>query len=129
MADAGPDEPGDVTLTSVLDAYRADGYEVEYAVENDVLVDAAGREINPAGVVVESMRRLEGASDPADNLVVAAITTRDGKERGTVILRFGPEASEAEAFLLQASDDRRGLSDVPGAMPATAEGADAPPAA
>jgi hypothetical protein len=129
MADAGPEEPIDVTLTSVLDAYRADGYEVEYAVENDVLVDAAGREINPADVVVESMRRLEGASDPADNLVVAAITTRDGKERWTFILRFGPEASEAEAFLLQASDDRRGLADVPGDMPASAEGTDAPPAA
>lgn len=127
MADAGPEEPSDVTLTSVLDAYRADGYEVEYAVENDVLVDAAGREINPADVVVESMRRLEGASDPADNLVVAAITTRDGKGRGTVILRFGPEASEAEAFLLKASDDRRGLADVPSDMPASAEGADAPP--
>ena len=129
MADARPEEPSDVTLTSVLDAYRADGYEVEYALENDVLVDAAGREIDPADVIVESMRRLEGASDPADNLVVAAITTRDGKERGTVILRFGPEASEAEAFLLQASDDRRGLADVPADMPASAEGADAPPVA
>jgi hypothetical protein len=129
MADAGPEEPSDVTLTSVLDAYRADGYDVEYAVENEVLVDPAGREIDPADVVVESMRRLEGASDPADNLVVAAITTRDGKERGTVILRFGPEASEAEAFLLQASDDRRGLADVPADMPASAEGADAPPVA
>jgi hypothetical protein len=129
MADAGPEEPSDVTLTSVLDAYRADGYDVEYAVENEVLVDPAGREIDPADVVVESMRRLEGASDPADYLVVAAITTRDGKERGTVILRFGPEASEAEAFLLQASDDRRGLADVPADMPASAEGADAPPVA
>ena len=127
MADAGPEEPSDVTITSVLDAYRADGYDVEYAVENDVLVDASGREIDPADVVVESMRRLEGASDPADNLVVAAITTRDGKERGTVILRFGPEASEAEAFLLQASHDRRGLADVPGDMPASGEGDNAPP--
>jgi hypothetical protein len=127
MADAGHEEPSDVTLTSVLEAYRADGYDVEYAVENDVLVDASGREIDPADVVVESMRRLEGASDPADNLVVAAITTRDGKERGTVILRFGPEASEAEALLLQASDDRRGLADVPADMPASAEGDNAPP--
>jgi hypothetical protein len=129
MADAAPEEPSDVTITSVLDAYRADGYEVEYAVENDVLVDSGGREIDPADVVVESMRRLEGASDPADNLVIAAITTRDGKERGTVILRFGPEASEAEAFLLHASDDRRGRADVPPDMPASAEGADDPPVA
>jgi hypothetical protein len=128
MADAGPEEPSDTTLTSVLDAYRADGYDIEYAVENDVLVDAAGHEIDPADVVVVSMRRLEGASDPADNMVVAAITTRDGKERGTVILRFGPEASEAEAFLLQASDDRRGLADVPGDMPSTEEG-ETPPKA
>ena len=128
MADAAPEEPSDVTLTSVLDAYRADGYDVEFAVENDVLVDAAGHEIVPADVVVVSMRRLEGASDPADNMVVAAITTRDGKERGTVILRFGPEASEAEAFLLQASDDRRGLADVPGDMPGTEEG-ETPPQA
>ena len=129
MADAGPEEPSDATITSVLDAYRADGYEVDYAVENDVLVDGAGQAIDPADVVVVSMRRLEGASDPADNLVVAAITTRDGKARGTVILRFGPEASEAEALLLQASDDRRGLADVPGDMPASAEGDNAPPKA
>ena len=129
MADAGQEEPSDVTLTSVLDAYRADGYEVEYAVENDVLVDVSGRTVDPADVVVVSMRRLEGASDPADNLVVAAITVREAAQegRGTVILRFGPEASEAEAFLLRAADDRRGLADVPGDMPASAEGTDAPP--
>ncbi|MEP6661138.1 MAG: hypothetical protein ABJD24_14570 [Acidimicrobiales bacterium] len=129
MADAGPEEPSDVTLMSVLDAYRADGYDVEYAVENDELVDVSGRIVAPADVVVVSMRRLEGASDPADNLVVAAITVRDGVQeaRGTVILRFGPEASEAEAFLLRAADDRRGQADVPGDMPASAEGADAPP--
>ena len=127
----GPEEPSDVTLTSVLDAYRADGYNVEYAVENDQLVDNSGRTIDPADVVVVSMRRLEGASDPADNLVVAAIAVGDGtqKAHGTVILHFGPEASEAEAFLLHAADDRRGLADVPGDMPASAEGADAPPVA
>jgi hypothetical protein len=121
MADAGSEEPSDVTLTSVIDAYRADGYDIDYAVENDVLIDGAGQAIDPVDVVVVSMRRLEGASDPADELVVAAITIRDGSGCGTVVLRFGPEASAAEAFLLRAADDRRGLADVPGDMPLSAE--------
>jgi hypothetical protein len=126
MADARPEEPSDVSLTSVLEAYRADGYGVDYAVENDGLVDDAGQVIDPADVVVVSMRRLEGASDPADELVVAAITIRDGSGRGTVVLRFGPEASPAEALLLRAADDRRGLADVPADMPLSAEGGDTP---
>ncbi len=121
MSDPGPEEPSDTTLTSVLDAYRADGYDIDYAVENDGLVDDAGRTIDPAEVVVVSMRRLEGASDPADELVVAAITIRDGSARGTVVLRFGPSASSAEAFLLNAADDRRGSSDVPAHMPLSEE--------
>ena len=129
MADAGSEEPSDVTLTSVIDAYRADGYDIDYAVENDVLVDGEGRAIDPVDVVVVSMRRLEGASDPADELVVAAITIRDGSGCGTVVLRFGPEASAAEAFLLRAADDQRGQADVPAHMPLSAEGGDTPPKA
>ena len=129
MAEAGFEEPSDVTVTSVIDAYRADGYDIDYAVENDVLVDGAGQAIDPVEVVVVSMRRLEGASHPADNLVVAAITIRDGKDRGTVVLRFGPEASESEAFLLRAADDRRGLADVPADMPLSEEESDSPPKA
>ena len=78
MADAGPEEPSDVTLTSVLDAYRADGYEVSTRWRTTCWsMPRGGRSIrltwSSSPCAASRVRQI-----PPDNLVVAAITTRDG---------------------------------------------------
>jgi len=60
-------------------------------------------EASPAGAfAVEALRRTEGASDPGDMSAVVALTCPNCGKRGTVVLRFGPEAGEADDDVLAA---------------------------
>ena len=59
----------------------------------------------PAGdFAVASLRRTEGASDPGDMSAIAAISCPECGTKGTVVLRFGPEAGEADEDVLGALD-------------------------
>jgi hypothetical protein len=60
---------------------------------------------SPAGdFAVEALRRTEGASDPGDMSAVVALTCPRCGMKGTVVLRFGPEAGEADDDVLAALD-------------------------
>ena len=73
-------------------------------------------------VTIHSLRRLEGASDQADEVSVAAVDV-DGYGKGTIVLRHGPAASLAEVQLLAAARDGGWL--VPDALAVVEEAADA----
>jgi hypothetical protein len=62
-------------------------------------------------VHLEVLDRTEGASDPADMVAVAALVCPRCGARGTVALKYGPEASPEEDEVLRLLDDvdrRRG---------------------
>jgi hypothetical protein len=58
-------------------------------------------------LVIEAFARLEGASDPDDMAAVVAFTCPRCDARDVLVLKYGPEASAAEADVLL------GLSDPP----------------
>ena len=51
---------------------------------------------------VDDERRLEGASDPDDMVLVVAATCPSCGARGTIALGYGPEASEVDRDLVAA---------------------------
>lgn len=102
----GPDAqvtPSDyTTLTSVLRAYDQAGFGPSLFATEDgtVRCSRCGETSPPDRVRVESMRRLEGASEPDEmQIVVAAICPSCGKP-GTMVLGYGPNASAGEAEIL-----------------------------
>lgn len=129
-----PDEgPSDrTTLTAVVDAYRDSGFATDfYAEEADPTVRRNGdptavlrcgecaSAIDPRRAAIHSMRRLEGASDPADMAAVVATTCPVCGADGTVVLAYGPMADAADADVLLAMRDVRGEADLPGDRPPT----------
>jgi hypothetical protein len=57
---------------------------------------------------VLELRRLEGASDPDDMLAVVAVECRNCGLRGSLVLNYGPTATEEdEAVLLGLGDAQR----------------------
>ena len=73
-------------------------------------------------VDVHSIRRLEGASDPADMSAVLAVVCPSCQAHATAVLRFGPEATEPEATVLSRTRDCRRSDLLPGdATPAEGE--------
>jgi predicted small lipoprotein YifL len=113
------------TLTAVLAAYQDDGYCEELTVDGEGRLACAtcGNRTAPEDIELHSLRRLEGASDPDDMVAVLAVACTSCGAKGTLVLPFGPHASEVESeFLLRISDAREAHTEVPSAGP-SAEGA------
>jgi len=96
------------TLTAVLASYAAAGFDGGFRVEDDAIrCQSCQAACKPSELEISSLRRLEGASDPADMAAVLALACPSCGRRGTMVVMFGPEASAAEADLLQHAHDRR----------------------
>jgi hypothetical protein len=100
MASQLPGVPGDgITLTSLLDALGRDGYHGQFEVldHGEVRCLTCGRTGSARELRVDGLRRLEGASDPADMMTVRAVVCPWCSARGALVLGYGPAAADAEA--------------------------------
>lgn len=107
---SAPGVPSDsTTLVAVLAAMAAEGFAQDMFVteEAQVRCGACHRDTAPADLALDRMRRLEGASDPADMAAVLGITCGHCGARGTAVVRFGPEAGPQDDELMLAIDDQR----------------------
>jgi hypothetical protein len=66
--------------------------------------EGCGAELEPSGVRVHELRRLEGASDPDDMIAVVAVECGVCNMKGTLVLHYGPEASPEEMSALMELD-------------------------
>jgi hypothetical protein len=93
-------------LDEILDALAEDGFTCSMTplVGGNVRCGECGQP-SPAGdYAVAALRRTEGASDPGDMSAIAALTCPNCGTKGTVVLRFGPEAGEPDEDVLAALD-------------------------
>ena len=105
-----PNVPSDnTTLLAVLNAFAEEGWtENMSATDEGEIRCPACSTVSPAGdVSPDELRRLEGASDPDDMMAVLAITCPNCAAKGVIVANFGPNASEADALLMQALDDHQ----------------------
>lgn len=97
------------TLTQALATFEARGFVGQFRVLEFGRVQCltCRREFRGDEVAMEALSRLEGASDPADMLAVAALACSGCGVRGTLILNYGPDATLEESTLLLALNDDR----------------------
>jgi hypothetical protein len=127
-ADAAAAAPSDrTTLTEVIDAYRDSGFATDFFAEETageprtggsddgagvgvptVRCERCASTLDPRRLTIHSMRRLEGASDPADMVAIVATTCPVCGSDGTLVLSYGPMASAVDADVLVLLKDRRG---------------------
>ena len=96
---------GATTVSAVLDRLADDGFDVAFspADEPGRLHCAACGNTSPAAAFdVLHERRLEGASDPDDMVLVVAASCPACGRGGAVVLGYGATASEADADVLVA---------------------------
>jgi hypothetical protein len=70
-----------------------------------VRCEVCGQETPADELAVDSFARLEGASDPGDMAAVVALTCPHCDARDVLVVRYGPEASAADADVLVALPD------------------------
>jgi hypothetical protein len=95
------------TLLEVIRRLENEGYVGQMAASDDGMIRCfTCRQDSPAADVhIQLLRRTEGASDPADMVVVAALICPRCGAKGTVALKYGPEASPEEVEALRLLDD------------------------
>ncbi len=104
------DQPSDnTTIIEVIDGYKAAGFVTDFwAEEGDAVRCGSCQSVLPAAsMAMQSLRRLEGASDPADMAMVVATSCPGCGVEGTMVLTYGPAASEVDTGVFSALLDRR----------------------
>ena len=97
------------SLTAIVSQFEQQGFTGQLAVREDatLLCLSCHGQHPAAGFEMTALRRTEGASDPADMAAVVALTCPHCRGRGTVVLKFGPEAGPDESDVLLALQDQR----------------------
>jgi len=100
---------GAETLLDVLARYTRLGWASQFTTRADGIVECESCHHSMAAseVPVLELRRLEGASDPDDMLAVVALECPNCGLRGSLVLNYGPTATEDDAAVLL------GLGDAP----------------
>lgn len=119
MPEPDPAPSDNATLSEVLDGYTEAGFESSFGAQEGgkVRCDTCDSELDAATVSMRSLRRMEGASDPADMMAVVALECSACGAAGTMVLGYGPMSSNADLDVLAALRDRRHDGDLPGHAP------------
>jgi hypothetical protein len=106
----------DATITDVLTAYAQGGFASSFEVTDEAALACVecGTVSTSDKVKMSSLRRLEGESDPSDMMAVVALMCPACGAHGTVVLGFGPMATQQDADVLQGLRDHRGDTKAPG---------------
>ncbi len=95
------------TLDRVLGSLAERGFEGQLAsVEGGLVRCLTCRKVSPAAdIEVDTIERLEGASDPDDMLAVVAVHCPQCHTGGTLVLGYGPDSSSDDSDVLAALPD------------------------
>src|SRR3954447_1945563 len=104
-----PDPSDNATLTEVLAAYTDAGFGGSFSAATSGALEchSCGAHVPAGEVAMSSLRRMEGASDPADMVAVVALTCPRCAARGTAVLGLRPAASAEDSDGLSELRDRR----------------------
>lgn len=99
--------PAGLTIAEALASAQEQGYTQQFVARSNGTIEHADSHttVHASDVAPEILWRIEGASDAADELMVLAIKTPDGGQ-GTLMLTYGPGASEEDSQVMEALDVR-----------------------
>jgi hypothetical protein len=97
------------TVVEELNALVDAGYDGNFTVTDEGLIRCpeCRTESDPTSYAMRAIRRLEGASDPADMQAILALSCPVCGRKGAAVLHFGPDATAGEAAVLLAIEDLR----------------------
>jgi hypothetical protein len=91
------------SLSEILAMYEADGFTSQFGTRpgGRIVCFSCHFEAPATEFELVSLSRTEGASDPDDMLAIAALKCRNCDCQGTLVLNYGPEATEDDVLVLQ----------------------------
>ena len=80
------------TVVEAVKGLKERGYTIDFNLEQDAISCHTGK-LRPSEFAIAEVYRFEGDSDPADEAVVYAIESRDGR-KGVLVNGFGISSEE-----------------------------------
>ncbi|HWB26738.1 MAG TPA: hypothetical protein VG738_14745 [Chitinophagaceae bacterium] len=87
------------TVTEALQQLRAQGFTIDFNIEQNCLSSAGGK-FSPGDFDIVDVYRYEGNSDPADEATVYAIQSASGI-KGVLVTGFGVSAEDVSPEMLK----------------------------
>ncbi len=88
------------SLSEATSFLREEGYTDTVQFENDQLV-LNEQNVSPQNLVLEHTKRFEGMTNPADNTILYAVKSKDGRRKGLLIDSYGAKSSELIAEIIK----------------------------
>ena len=113
-----PTDHSEPSLVDVLSAYSEAGFDGDaFATDGGMILCGSCRStLSPDHIDVHSIRRLEGTSDPSDNIAILAIICPVCESHATMVLKYGPEASPDEVTIWHQTNETRSSPILPANM-------------
>jgi hypothetical protein len=104
----GAARAGEMTLAEALELLEAEGFEEQLRVvdAHRITCSACGKTYPAESLTLKRLFRIEGSSDPADEMAVAGIQCACGA-KGTEVFSYGPAASPEESGAFGLLKDER----------------------
>lgn len=101
----------EMTLVEAMARLEAAGFGADFHVvagaESQVKCGSCGVTMAPADIEVDRVLRLEGESDPAEEVMVAGVRCVACGCRGVLVASYGPMADPADTDVVAALADRQ----------------------
>src|SRR5882757_5233598 len=89
------------TMTEAVEGLKKRGFSIDFNLEPDCIsCPATPLSLRPSEFEITEVYRFEGASDPADEAIVYAIESSDGR-KGVLVNGFGISADEIGEEMVQ----------------------------
>ena len=89
------------TLSEAVNGLKKRGYTIDYNLEFDCLTcKESPVPLKPSEFEITEVYRFEGMTDPADETIVYAISTKDGSVKGTLVNAYGAYSDTASEELV-----------------------------
>jgi hypothetical protein len=97
-------------MITILEDLATDGFGTEFTPgprdqPGTITCGSCGQHSDAASFVVAQVRRLEGASDPDEMALIAALRCPVCATGGALVLSYGPEVTETDAGILERLPD------------------------
>jgi hypothetical protein len=95
------------TVTDTLDSLKREGYVLDFNLKPECLECMSPNiKLYPNDFVIDKFYRFEGASNPDDNAIVYAISSKDGF-KGTLVDAYGVYADSLDTAMIEKLKIRR----------------------
>ena len=89
------------TVTDTLNALKEEGYKSDFNLKTDCIeCKSLNMKLSPEEFVIDKFYRFEGASNPDDNAIIYAISSKSGL-KGTLIDAYGVYADSLTSEMIE----------------------------